>query len=179
MVMIYYIIKILTWPGTLFKAFLEHITCRAYDIPIEYGKYMQKNELCGHVEHMLAPHKGSFGICFMPHIVSLICGFIFVLSSSINLVYLGKSNLFSWIFIYLGISCLTNCFPLPEDAIHMWENLYGKTYGAKLVSKIFLAPAAAVMYLGAYLEKYGLTLITSVAFAYALPYAFVFVLLMI
>ncbi len=179
MVMIYYIIKILTWPGALFKAFLEHVTCRAYDIPIEFAKYMQKNELCGHIEHVLAPHKGSFGICFMPHIVSLICGFVFVLSSSINLVYLGKSNLFSWIFIYLGICCLVNCFPLMEDAIHMWENLYGKSSEAKLVSKILLAPAAAVMYLGALLEKYGVTLVMSIAFAYALPYAFAFVLQMI
>lgn len=176
---IYYIIKIITWPGTLLKAFMEQITCRVYDIPVEYAKYMQKNELCGHIEHMLAPHKGSFGICFLPHIVSLICGFIFVLSSSINIVYLGKFNFFSWIFIYLGISCLTNCLPLLEDAIHMWDNLYGSESKAKMISKILLAPFAAVMYIGARLEKYGLTLITSIAFAYALPYAFAFVLQML
>lgn len=171
---IYYIIKIITWPGTLLKAFMEHLTCRVYEIPVEYAKYMQKNELCGHIEHMLAPHKGSFGLCFLPHFISLICGFIFVLSSSINIIYLGKSNLFSWIFIYLGISCLTNCFPLLEDAIHMWDNLYGENSEAKTVSKILLAPFAAVMYIGAHLEKYGLTLLTSIAFAYALPYLLAF-----
>lgn len=171
---IYYIIKIITWPGTLLKAFMEHLTCRVYEIPVEYAKYMQKNELCGHIEHMLAPRKGSFGLCFLPHFISLICGFIFVLSSSINIIYLGKSNLFSWIFIYLGISCFTNCFPLLEDAIHMWDNLYGENSEAKTVSKILLAPFAAVMYIGARLEKYGLTLLTSIAFAYALPYLLAF-----
>lgn len=170
--LIYYILKFITWPGALLKAFMEQLTCRVYEIPVEYAKYMQKNELCGHVEHMLADHKGSFGICFLPHIISLVCGFIFTLSSSINIIYLGKSNLFSWIFIYLGISCLTNCFPLLEDAIHMWDNLYGKNSDAKLISKILLAPSAVIMYAGAYIEKYGVTFITSLAFAYALPYVF-------
>ena len=172
---IYFVIKILTFPGTLFKAFLEHLTCRMFEIPVEFSKYIQKNELCGHIEHLLALHKGSFGICFMPHFMSLICGLIFVLPGSMNLFYLGKANLFSYIFMYIGISCLANTFPLVEDAVNMWENLYGENSEAKTVSKILLAVPACIMYAGAYLEKYGITLLTSIAFSYALPYGIAFV----
>lgn len=168
--LIYFIIKILTFPGTMFKAFMEHLACRMFGVPVEYSKYIQKNELCGHVEHMLSEKKGSFGICFMPHIVMLFCGLCFIIPSSMNLFYLGKQNLFSYIFIYFGLSFLMNCFPLVEDAVNMWEHLFGKESNSKLVSKIFLAIPAAIMYAGAYLEKYCITFFTSIAFAYGLPY---------
>lgn len=168
--MIYFIIKILCFPGSLFKAFMEHLTCRMYGIPVEFSKYIQKNELCGHVEHLLAPHKGSFGVCFLPHIATLLCGLIFTVSASINLFYLGKVNVFSLIFIYVGISFLCNVFPLTEDAVNMWENLYSKDSRAKTVSKICLAVPAAIIYAGSYLERFCITVITSIAFAYAIPY---------
>lgn len=165
--LIYFIVKILTFPGTVFKAFLEHLTCRMYEIPIEYSKYIQKNELCGHIEHLLAPQKGSFGVCFMPHIISLVCGLVFILCSGPNLFYLGKVNFLSVIFFWLGISCLTNCFPLLEDAVNMWEKLFSS---AKPISRILLAAPAGFMYVGAYLEKYCITLLLSIGFAYGLPY---------
>ncbi len=168
--LIYFIIKILTLPGTMFKAFMEQLSCRMFGVPVEFSRYIQKNELCGHVEHMLSPARGSFGICFMPHIVTLFCGLCFILPSSMNLFYLGKVNIFSCIFIYFGLSFLMNCFPLIEDAVNIWENLYGKDSHAKLVSKIFMAVPAVVMFAGAYLERYCVTFITSIAFAYGLPY---------
>ncbi len=165
-----FIIKILTFPGTLLKAFLEHLTCRMFGIPIEFSKYFQKNELCGHIEHLLAPQKGSFGICFMPHIITLFMGLIFSIPSAMNIVYLGKFNVFGIIFFYLGISCLLNCFPLIEDVINMWDHLYGKGNNSKLVSKIFMAIPAAIMYAGAYMERYFITILTTAGFMYAIPY---------
>ncbi|MDD6807204.1 MAG: hypothetical protein PUD72_01970 [Oscillospiraceae bacterium] len=170
MAIIYFIVKIITIPGTLLKAFLEHLACRMFDVPVEFSKYIQKNELCGHIEHVLADKKGSFGICFMPHIISLFSGIVMVLPASMNLFYLGKVNIFSIVFIYVGISCLTNCFPLLEDAINMWSNLYGKESTAKTVSKVFMFIPAIIMYAGAYIDRFGITLITSILFSYALPY---------
>ena len=85
-----FIIKILTFPGAFLKGFLEQLACRMYEIPIEFSRYFQKNELCGHVEHILAPKQGSFGVCFLPHIISLICGLSFLIPASLNSVYLGK-----------------------------------------------------------------------------------------
>ena len=172
MVIIYYIIKLLSFPATLFKAFLEHLTCRMLEVPIEYAKYIQRNELCGHIEHMLAPKKGSFIMCFLPHIIMLVFGISFLIPSTMNLIYLGKIDIYSMLFIYLGVACLVNCFPLLEDAINMWDNLYGKEAESKMAAKIFLAIPAAIMYEGAYLEKYSVSLLTSIGFAYALPYIF-------
>lgn len=166
--LMYFILKIVSFPGTMFKAFMEHLACRMYGVPVEFSKYIQKNELCGHVEHLLAPKRGSFGICFLPHIVTLICGIAFTVPAAMNLFYLGKVNVFSCIFIYMGLSFLLNLFPMIEDAVNMWENLFSKD--TKIVLKIFLAVPAAVMYAGAYLERYCVTLLTTLGFAYGVPY---------
>lgn len=168
MVILYEIIKILTFPGALVKGFLEHLFCRIYKVPVEYADYMQRNELCGHVEHLLAPHKGSFGICFGPHILMLLLGSVISFSGAMNLFYIGTFSWLSIILLYVGISFLTNCFPLVEDALNMWDELFsGKS---KTVSKVCLAVPAAVMVAGAYLEQYGLTLLTGAAWAYVLPW---------
>ena len=121
--------------------------------------------------NILAPKQGSFGVCFLPHIISLICGLSFLIPASLNSVYLGKFNLFGILFTYFGISCLVNCFPLLEDAMNMWEHLF-KDENTKVISKIGLAIPAAIMYAGAYLEHYFITIITTLGFAYAIPYIF-------
>lgn len=168
MVIVYEIIKFLTFPGALLKGFLEHLFCRIYKVPVEYSDYMQRNELCGHVEHLLAPHKGSFGLCFGPHIIMGILGMLIAFPGAVNLFYIGTFSWLSVILLYVGISFLTNAFPLVEDAINMWEELFSGE--SKTVSKVCLAIPSAVMYAGAYLERYGITLLTSAAFAYALPW---------
>ena len=50
----------------------------------------------------------------------------------------------------------------------MWSELFSDE--SKGVSKVLLAIPAAVMYCGAYLERYCVSLLTSLAFAYALPW---------
>ncbi len=168
MVILYEIIKMLTFPGALLKGFLEHLFCRIYKVPVEYSDYMQRNELCGHVEHLLAPHKGSFGICFGPHLIMLLLGLIISFPGAMNLFYLGTFNWLSLILLYVGVSFLTNAFPLVEDALNMWSELFSAE--SKTVSKVLLAIPAAVMYVGAYLDKFCLSLLTGAACAYFLPW---------
>ena len=168
MVILYEIIKMLTFPGALLKGFLEHLFCRLWKVPVEYSDYMQRNELCGHVEHLLAPHKGSFAICFGPHLIMLLLGSIIAFPGAMNLFYLGTFNWLSLILLYVGVSFLTNAFPLVEDALNMWSELFSAE--SKTVSKVLLAIPAAIMYVGAYLERYCVTLLTSLAFAYARPW---------
>ena len=168
MVILYEIIKILTFPGALVKGFLEHLFCRIYKVPVEYADYMQRNELCGHVEHLLAKHRGSFGICFGPHILMLLFGSVISFAAAMNLFYIGTFGWLSIILLYVGISFLTNCFPLVEDALNMWDELFSSD--AKTVSKVCLAVPAAVMLAGSYVERYGLTLLTGAAWAYVLPW---------
>lgn len=167
---IYYILRYLSFPGALFRAFTEQFTLRIYEIPTEYARYMQKNELCGHIEHLLAPKKGSFGFCFIPHIITLLFGLAFLIPSGMNLFYLGKFNLSSLILLYFGFSFITNCFPLTEDAVNMYEKLYGKDSGSSTAVKVLLFLPAAVLYAGAYLERYCLSFVTGALFAYGLPF---------
>ncbi len=168
MVILYEIIKMLTFPGALLKGFLEHLFCRLWKVPVEYSDYMQRNELCGHVEHLLAPHKGSFAICFGPHLIMLLLGSIIAFPGAMNLFYLGTFNWLSLILLYVGVSFLTNAFPLVEDALNMWSELFSAE--SKTVSKVLLAIPAAVMYVGAYLDKFCLSLLTGAACAYFLPW---------
>ena len=168
MVILYEIIKFLTFPGALLKGFLEHLFCRFFKVPVEYSDYMQRNELCGHVEHLLAPHKGSFGICFGPHIIMLLLGLAISFPGAVNLFYIGTFNWLSVILLYVGISFLTNAFPLVEDALNMWSELFSAESNS--ASKAFFAIPAVIMFAGAYLEKFGLTLLTGAACAYGLPW---------
>ena len=123
MVILYEIIKMLTFPGALLKGFLEHLFCRLWKVPVEYSDYMQRNELCGHVEHLLAPHKGSFAICFGPHLIMLLLGSVIAFPGAMNLFYIGTFNWLSVILFYVGVSFLANAFPLVEDALNMWSEL--------------------------------------------------------
>lgn len=172
MVTLYEILKMITFPGALLKGFLEHLFCRIFKIPVEYSDYMQRNELCGHVEHLLTPHKGSFAICFGPHIIMGLLGCFIAFPGAMGLFYIGSFNWLSVILLYVGISFLMNAFPLVEDALNMWSELYSSD--SKGISKVLLAIPAAIMYCGAYLERYCVTLLTSCAFAYFLPWIVAF-----
>ncbi|MBQ3051812.1 MAG: hypothetical protein IJC96_07975 [Clostridia bacterium] len=134
MVILYEIIKMITFPGALLKGFLEHLFCRLWKVPVEYSDYMQRNELCGHVEHLLAPHKGSFAICFGPHIIMALLGCIIAFPGAMNLFYIGTFNWLSVILLYVGVSFLSNAFPLVEDALNMWSELFSEE--SKGISKV-------------------------------------------
>lgn len=168
----YKVIKYITFPGALLKGFLEQLFCRIFKIPVTNSEYMQDNELCGHIEHDLPGKKGSFAICWFPHIIMLLLGLFIALPGAIHFFYLGQFDVLSLILFYVGVSFLTNCNPLEDDAINMWDHLYGKDADAKKVSKICLAIPAAIMYGFAYVEKYGLTIVTGFLLSWGFPYFF-------
>lgn len=170
MELIYKIVKYITFPGAVFKAFLEHLTCRLYEIPAEDIRSMQPNELCGHIEHELVRGRKSFGVCFLPFILALISGLVVIAPATMSIMYIGEYNLVSILLLYFGISILTNMFPLMEDAYSMWESLYEEGSTAKKSSKILLAIPAGIIYAGALLERFGITFLTSIAFSFGLPY---------
>lgn len=171
----YVIVKYFTVIGTYVKAFFEHVCCRLYEVLIEDGRYIPANEMCGHVDHEIIKRRGaSFGVCFFPFLFSLIIGMIFLSAGSMNVYYLGEFftksgyvNIVNFIFLWLGVSFLTNLFPSVEDAITLKGLLYGEN--TNLFVKIIASPIFAVLYCGAYLEKWGVTFVTSVAFSFVLP----------
>lgn len=172
---IYLIVKYITVPATYMKAFLEHMTLRIYEVLIEDGRYLRANEMCGHIEHEFIKKRSvSFGVCFFPFLFNLIFGIVFISVGALNVYYLGEFfaksgnvKIINFIFLWLGISFLTNLFPQLEDAITLKELIYGGN--SNLFVKIIAAPVFAVLYCGAYLEKWGVTFLTSIAFSFAVP----------
>lgn len=174
---VYLAVKYITVIGTFLQAFFEHLTCRVYEILIEDGRYLRPNEMCGHMEHEIIRKRSTvFGMCFFPFLFNLLVGLVTVSVGSVNVYYLGEfftakgfPHFFNFLFLWVGISALTNLFPQWEDALTLKEEIYGKGKSTMLV-KIIAAPIFGILYAGAFLQRYGLTLLTSVAFSFAVPY---------
>ncbi len=176
MIKVFYLIaKTVTLPGTLLKAFFEHIACRLTLTAMDNDRYYQGNEMCGHVEHDLAERKGqAFVLCFFPFFLSCVLGLIFSWAGSIDIIALGEFrrneqvNLMGFLYLYLGLCFLTNMFPSTEDYLSFKELFYGKD-SKNLFLKIILAPFFAIFFIGTKLEKCGLSLLTSAAFIFFMP----------
>ena len=169
MSIIYVIVKVLTLPGAIVHTFFEHMSCRMSRVLVDDARAVQFNEMLGHIDHELIKRKGpSFDICFIPFLFNLALGFLVLCHGATSVIYLGKySDWFAWICLYLGISLLTNLFPQIEDVMMVKENFYQK--GKNKISKILIAPFYAIFFVGARLEKLGITLLTSIAFSFAVP----------
>lgn len=166
MTVIYLLSKILTFPGTLLHAFWEHVMCRHYKNPVEDARYFRMNEMCGHVEHeFIEGRKSNFWFCFVPFLMQLALGMGLLVPMSIRVIKLGDFNVFHIVLLWLGISLLSNMFPLAEDAMQLWDAFYGAD-GASLIVKILLFPFIGILVAGAQLERFGITVLTSVAAAF-------------
>ena len=161
---IYFIGKVLTFPGAYIKAFFEHLIARAFSIPVEDTKYLRFTDGCGHVEHDAIGSKAKiFFYCLLPGLFTAIIG--------TPMLYMGFAGLFFFkipadsstmlmfivycILFYLGFSLCANQYPLMED-------------GANLFVKIVLFIPTVLIIAGAFLERYALNILImagTVAFA--------------
>ncbi len=163
MTIIYIITKFLTIPGALLKGFWEQVFCRAFKSPVESNDYIRADELCGHVGHELLPTSArSFWFNFLSGYFNFSIGFAMIIGPIINMFILdfettiGKEIL-TYVVLWIGLSLLSNVFPLREDAINMWEKIYGKGNKSSIFGKIFFFIPAVVMVIGSFLEAYGIT----------------------
>lgn len=169
MTVIYLISKILTFPGALLHALWEHVMCRVFKCPVEDARYFNMNEMCGHVEHeFIEGKKQNFWFSFVPFILQLALGMGLMIPMSIRVIKFGNYNIGYILLLWLGISLLTNMFPLVEDALQLWDTFYGEN-GAGMLTKILLFPFIGIFVGGAYLERFGITLLTSLAAAWFWP----------
>jgi len=160
----YYITKYLTFPGAYVRCFWEQIICRICGVPVEDNRYLRQDEMCGHVDHELMPTaRSAFALCFVPAFFNAIGAFSLAIFPIVFLFIYETTNLVlllvcavSWWF---ACSLYVNSYSLVEDAINMMEKVYKK---GNILQKIFYAPAAAMLYVGAYLEKYGVTFLAAV-----------------
>jgi hypothetical protein len=166
---VYIIVKVLTLPGAILHAFFEHMSCRWTHTIVDDARAVQFNEMLSHVDHELVKRKGaSFDVCFIPFFFNLALGFLLLMNGATAIYYFGKYNEWlSWLTLYLGISLCANLFPQIEDVMMLKENFF--INNKKKISKILVAPFYAIFFVGARLEKFGLSLLTSIAFSFAVP----------
>lgn len=167
---LFFITRILTFSGSAVRCFWEFLVCRIYKLPIEDVRCFKVNEMCGHIEHEFPQKAGqSFLMCFLPFALNLCLGTCFLMYSSYYVFYAGAVNLNIAIFLIIGISMYSNLFPSVEDALFLRDNIYANG-GKSLFVKVMLAPFTYLMLAGAYLEKYSVSVLTSIAAAAALPF---------
>lgn len=169
MSIIYVIVKVLTLPGAVIHAFFEHVVCRSAKVIVEDERVIQFNEMLSHVDHQLIKRKGpSFDICFIPFFMNLFLGFLTLCYGSTMIIYLGKyADIFGWVCLYFGISLLTNLFPQIEDVMMLKDTNIDNN--DKKSGKALVTPLYGIFWLGARLERWGITLLTSIGFAFLVP----------
>lgn len=163
------IVKILTFPAVFLKGFWEQLLCKIMGAPVENKKVFQFNEMAGHIEHEPLPTGAkSFWFCFVSGFMMFLTGLVFMVPAIVNLFYLDVSSellrVFSVFYLVCALGAFTNLFPSIEDALMMWEKY--KSMGK--AAKIIFAPGAAIMYVGAYAETWGITFLTNIALGAAI-----------
>ncbi len=130
MKIIYLISKYITVLGTTIKGLWEHITCGILKVLVEDGRYLQANELCGHVEHALTTSRAKvFLLNFIPGFINALLAIFLGGAGFMGLFILRVSpdTTAFWIYLvefYLGVSFFCNIFPLYEDSLNNWSLIY-------------------------------------------------------
>ena len=171
MTILYIASKILTFPGAYLRGFWEQLTCKLLGLPVEAPGYLRLDEACGHVEHGLS-QKGfaSYLMATGPGFMNLMTGFPIFLMGYISLEFLGIRYsdgpalfIINVIMTYIGISLMCNIFPLVEDAMNLFDVAYSQKK-MNIIGRILFAIPSAITYVGAYLEKYGITVLLWIVF---------------
>ncbi|HOD02513.1 MAG TPA: hypothetical protein PKN28_04225 [Clostridiales bacterium] len=167
---LFFITRIITFFGSSLRCFWEFVVCRIFKLPIEDIRCFKISEMCSHIEHEITEKAGqSFLLCALPFALNFCLGSCFLAYSSYYVFYAGVVNFNSVFFLIIGISLYSNLFPSVENALSLKDNIYSGE-GKNLFVKIILAPFTALMLFGAYLEKYSLSVLASIAAAIAFPF---------
>jgi hypothetical protein len=172
MINLYVATRVITFPGTVLRAFWEHLICRLCSIPAEDIRAFKVSELCGHVEHELVKKKShSFLMCFVPFLLNFLLACCFFLGGSYRIAYIGDlKSVLAWVYLWLGISFATNCVPSFEDILSFKDIFFDKA--TKTIVKIVVAPFYALIYGFSILERFGLTFVISILFSIVFPQIF-------
>ncbi len=170
MTFLYELTRLLTFPGAFVRCFWEQIVCRICGVPVEDNRYLRADELSSHVDHELMPTASSaFAICFVPAFFNAIGAFALAIIPLAYLFIYETTNtvlaVVCAVSYWLACSLYINSYSLIEDA----KNMIGKVYGdGNIFQKVLYAPAAAILYIGSYLEAYGVTFIAVIVATVAL-----------
>ncbi len=188
MTTVYLIAKIITFPGAFLKAFWEHCMLRLLRVPVEDTSFLRLNELFGHIEHRLIKSRGKNAVfCLVPGLLNGLLALPLLLTGALNLFYLGigwrdavtgLTNIMFFVYIimlWVGLSLWCSKYPLFEDVVQLREQIYGENAGA--AAKVLLFVPTVIVYIGAFLERYGINVLIAAgcvaALVWKFPYAFV------
>lgn len=167
---LFFVTRIITFFGSTSRLFWEFLMCRACRLPIEDIRCFKVGELASHVEHEIITKKShAFAICFFPFFINLVLGACCLMFGSFMISYMGiYTMVLAWVCLWAGVSFWSNLFPLVEDVYSFKDSFYGK--GSNIFLKIIMAPFFAVIFVCSRLERYSVTVLTSVAAALAFPF---------
>ena len=166
----YTITKYLTFPGAFLRAFWEHFMCKILKIPVEDSAYLRAGEMCGHIDHAFASKAfPAYTVAIMPGLLNFFCGMPIMLTGVLNLRVMGITPSDSVVLFilyivmaYVGISMLCNIFPDVETVMNLWDIIF-TSKKSNIFARILTVIPSALMYAGAYLEKFGITVILWIA----------------
>ena len=162
---LYVVSKYITFIGAILKGFWEHLYCRILGVPVQDARYLQANELCGHVEHDFTKSRiTAFLICYLPGLMNRMFGYGMFLGGFLGLFHIqaGSENAIFWVYVvmlYLGVSLFCNNAPLYEDALNNWDLLYGKEAKTNIIVKILAFIPSVYALVSAWMEKHALSLL--------------------
>ncbi len=162
---LYIVSKYITFIGSILKGFWEHLFCRILGVPVQDARYLQANELCGHVDHDFTKTRATtFLLCWLPGLMNRVFGYGMVIGGYLGLfvVKAGIETPVFWIYLvlyYLGVSLLCNNAPLYEDALNNWDLLYGKEQKTNVVVKALAFIPSVYFIASAKIEKYSISLL--------------------
>ena len=172
MMTVHWIAALLTCPGAVLRAFCEHIVLKLLRVPVEDTAYLQRNELCGHVEHKPVRTLGKAAVlCFVPGLILLLFGLAFCLPAALQLFYMGVSPvaietgkvsamfIVCAVFWYFGVCCLCHVFPSYEDALYLAD----AHREAKPAAKALLFLPVCIARAGAFLARFGVFVLLWIA----------------
>ena len=177
----YGIIRKITYPATYLRKAVEFLLCMILNIePHGDVEELPFDETVGHTPHgeFLFPLKAAaFNIIVFVIQLAGAIGFYGAAIVALNFLKVGPIDaatgmidlrFFMYIiFMYLGISFISNLFPSQMSV----ENFWGLCItGGGFISKIIFIIPCIILRFGAFLEKFGITAILSVVLPIVLAF---------
>lgn len=165
---LYIVSKYITFVGSILKGFWEHLFCRILGVPVQDARYLQANELCGHVDHDFTKTRTTtFLLCWLPGLMNRVFAYGMLVGGYLGLfvVRAGADTVIFWIYLllfYLGVSLICNNAPLYEDALNNWDLVYGKDSGTNAIVKALAFLPSVYFLASAWLEKYAISFLLCV-----------------
>ena len=161
----YILTRYLTFPGAFVRCLWEQMVCRIHGIPMEDTRLLRRDELCAHIEHELFPKAGgAFAIGFVPALFNAVLALLLAIGPVLGTFVFHMSNpivtAVNIVAYWFAFSLYVNSYPSIEDALNMKEKIY---HEGNLFQKIIFTPGFIGCYIGAYLERWGVTFLCALA----------------